>query len=165
MATRIGGAYAARSVPASGVRSSSVSGSSMSGCSIQASSRQSSTRRPDQRQGGGNSRTRPRDRDRFLVPPAALPSFPRPAATDGHHGRMAALSAYEQQRLDTIAGNMHFLSALGLGRVRPRRPASHRPSTEPSSAPGKLCVARGRVRRYQLKLQRRRARPRDHYLV
>ena len=31
--------------------------------------------------------------------------------------------------------------------------------------PGKLGAARGRARRYQLKLQRRRARPGYHYLV
>ena len=37
--------------------------------------------------------------------------------------------------------------------------------TEPSKAPGKLGAARGRARRYQLKLQRRRARPGHHYLV
>ena len=35
----------------------------------------------------------------------------------------------------------------------------------PVVRPGKLRAARGRARRYQLKLQRRRARPGHHYLV
>eukprot|EP00964_Phaeocystis_antarctica_P096520 scaffold62815_cov67-Phaeocystis_antarctica.AAC.1 len=35
----------------------------------------------------------------------------------------------------------------------------------PVVRPGKLRAAHGRARRYQLKLQRRRARPGHHYLV
>eukprot|EP00964_Phaeocystis_antarctica_P116182 scaffold80145_cov44-Phaeocystis_antarctica.AAC.1 len=79
--------------------------------------------------------------------------------------RAAAASAAAQQPPSRSHG-LHSSEVRTAAAGRPRRPASDRPSTHPSSALGKLRAAHGRARRYQLELQRgRRACPRDHYLV
>ena len=63
-----------------------------------------------------------------------------------------------------LVADLHSSGRTTAAAGRPRRPADHRLSTQPLLAPGTLRGARERAQRDHLKLQRRRARPRDTFV-